>query len=225
MTLKLLTISKILFIIIIFLLLFSNINRKYYIIQYYTSPFTIKLNKNNFINLTNEINIYTTNNLINNLINFNNKVLFLYIDSIGGNVDEGIKIINQINKMKNKNISVNCIAKNALSMAFTIFQYCSYRYILHNSILLQHEVVIKFNKNTEYKLDELYQIIVYDKISYDKLIKFQSNKIGISIYQFKKYIKNTWIIKGKDNIIQNTADKIINISCDNYLINNYLCPL
>jgi len=94
----------------------------------------IELNKRSSISLRGPINSVTTNNLIEKLTLYDEKVLNLFINSPGGSVMDGMKIVDQLNTMKAQSITVNCIADFSASMAFIILQACENRMALNSAI-------------------------------------------------------------------------------------------
>ena len=61
--------------------------------------------------------------------------LYLYLDTNGGSVDAGNKIINEIAKY-----NISCVAERAISMGFVILQSCHTRYITPSATLMQHQM-------------------------------------------------------------------------------------
>lgn len=68
------------------------------------------------------------------------RVIRININSGGGSVLEGHKIITKIQELQGKGIKFTCHATMAASMAFTILQYCDNRLADENSILMQHMI-------------------------------------------------------------------------------------
>jgi len=170
---------------------------------------SLTLNNNNFILLNGNIDTKTTNHFIYqlNLIH-NKKDIYVYIDSPGGNVEDGNKILNEIQKY-----NIKCIAEKAYSMAFAIFQGCSKRYIIPYAKLMQHQISFGIS-NEKAKVESYINFI--NQIE-NELIILQSSKIGITHKEFKEKTYNEWWIFGKSNIEQNCADKIIQVKCSKQL--------
>ena len=107
------------------------------------------LKTGNHLFITDEINIDTRE-----LFLFNNQVLnetdiFIYINSNGGSVLEGNKIIENINFLTNSGYNVSCVVQNAFSMAFHILQHCPNRYVTESATLMQHQISLGINGNFE----------------------------------------------------------------------------
>jgi ATP-dependent protease ClpP protease subunit len=165
------------------------------------------VNSNNFINYINSIDIINikgeiNNNLYNKLINYkltNDKYINIYIKSHGGNLLDAINIIYLIKEFE-KNKTVICIAEIAYSVAFTIFQSCKNRYILSDSVLMQHEFIII---NNNYDINIINSIIYY--IRY-----LEANKLNIKLSLYLEKVKNELWLFGQDILNNNAADKLIN---------------
>jgi len=156
----------------------------------------------NFVKSIDIINIkgFINNDLYNKIYNqslTNDKYLYIYIDSQGGSLFDAIDIIYLIKEFE-KNKTVICIASVAYSSAFTIFQSCSNRYVLPNSILMQHEfdIIYSYDEN-----------IVPDIIYYIRNIEAMRLNIKLNIYLEK--VKNELWLLGHDIIYNNGADKLI----------------
>ena len=81
----------------------------------------ITLKKGNFVSVNDKINEENVNLWIRNISSIDNNPIYIYIDSPGGSVDSGLKLINTFKYYQSLNISIDCIANNAYSMAFYIF--------------------------------------------------------------------------------------------------------
>lgn len=185
----------------------SNIHQKKIIKD--NSLKTLILNSTNFILLKGVIDKKTTNSFMYQLnLLPKKKNIYLYIDSPGGSVEDGNKILNEVQKYK-----IKCITERAYSMAFAIFQGCSKRYIIPYAKLMQHQMSFGI-KDEKAKIESYIEFI--NQIE-DELILLQSSKIGMSTKEFKDKTYNEWWIFGESNIKQNCADKIIQIKCSKQL--------
>lgn len=191
---------------------------------------TIKFNTTNTLTLKGVINAENTNRFLHQFnLKENKNQLYLFIDSPGGSVEDGYKIITEIMKY-----NITCIAEKAYSMAFAILQSCTTRYILPFGKLMQHQISLGL-------MNELGKIESYIKFINEmevELLKLQSNKIGISSEELKNRTMNEWWLFSNNAINENCADNIVNVECtkkltlDTYTINNGMydyiyskCPL
>jgi ATP-dependent protease ClpP protease subunit len=148
-------------------------------------------------NIKHEINNDLYNKLNNHQIT-NDKYLYIYINSHGGSLFDAIDIIYLIKEFEKKKIVI-CVAEIAYSVAFTIFQSCSNRYILSNSVLMQHEFTIIYSK---YDLTIVNNIISYIR-------NLEAMKLNIKLKLYLEKVKNELWLFGQDIIDNNGADKII----------------
>lgn len=185
----------------------------------------ITLTETNHIIIRGEINSMSTNKFMIDTINFDEKELFLYINSPGGSVLEGFMMIEHIKTLQEDNITVSCIADYAISMAFVILQFCSNRYALYSSIMMQHQMSIELKGNL-FELNSYLKMIKNINIYIDMK---QSNRINISYNEFVNKVSVDWWVSGITAIEENIVDKIIMIKCHkklydlNYTI-EYITP-
>lgn len=130
--------------------------------------------------------------------------LYLFLDTPGGSVEDGTKIINEIIKY-----NINCIAERAYSMGFVIFQSCNKRYITKFGKLMQHQISYGIN-NEKAKVENYVGFV--DQIE-KELLSIQTERIGISIKNFKEKTNNDWWMVGKNALKENCADEIIFPKC------------
>ena len=96
----------------------------------------INLTSSNIIIIKGEINDNLASKFVHELNKKENKQdIYIYLDTNGGSVDAGNKIVEEIIRYK-----LNCIASKAISMGFVIFQSCNKRYITDYTTLMQHQI-------------------------------------------------------------------------------------
>lgn len=163
----------------------------------------------NVIQLEGPINEENINNVISKiqLINkSNNKSnITLIINSNGGEV---YQTGNLITFMMDSSIYYDCIAFNAQSAAFSIFQFCNKRWITPQSILMQHQAVIDrlFTIN---ELKQLSKIIDVLELYVNLFDMNSAIKMDISLHEFNELIFNEFKVKGKDIIKYKLADTMV----------------
>ena len=176
----------------------------------------IELKKDNFVSLREVIDQDVSSKLLLKLNMIENKhdIIYLYINSPGGDVMAGLEIINYIKSLQQRSKQIICISHNAMSMAFVIFQYCSNRYILYSSTLMQHQMSLTLQG----KLYDINSRMSYINTIEHKLISDQASRLGMSLVNFTSLIQNDWWIYSEDIIKYNAADKIVSLYCsfDNY---------
>ena len=138
------------------------------------------------------------------------KNLYVYLDTNGGSVDAGNKIVNEIRKY-----NLSCIAQKAISMGFVIFQSCNERYITQLSTLMQHQMSYGI-MNEKAKIESY---VNYIKQISHHLVGLQSKKIGISRKEFERRTYNEWWLFGDNAIDENCADELAQVTCSPSLTN------
>ena len=84
----------------------------------------IHLNSTNHVKIDSPINHESINLALYQLNNIVEKNFYVYLDTPGGVVDEGDRFVSQLQYKQATGSYVTCIAENALSMGFYIFQNC-----------------------------------------------------------------------------------------------------
>jgi len=179
-------------------------------------PDLIEFKKDNFISLRETITPDSSSRLLAKLNTIENKhnTLYLYINSPGGSVMAGLEIINYIKSLQRREKQVICIAHNAMSMAFAIFQYCTERYILYSSSLMQHQMSLGVSG----KLYDINSRMVYLNRLEEKINQDQAERLKLSVANFTRLIQNDWWMYAEDILLNNAADKMVSIFCsfDNF---------
>jgi len=171
----------------------------------------IELKKDNFVTLRETIDQDSSSKLLSklNVIESKYEQIYLYINSPGGEVMAGLEIINYIKSLQQRSKIVTCIAHNAMSMAFVIFQYCSQRYILYSSTLMQHQMAL----GVKGKLYDINSRLSYINSLENRLNQDQALRLNMTVDNFTKLIQNDWWLYSEDIISNNAADKIVTIYC------------
>lgn len=169
----------------------------------------IKLNTTNLLNLKGVIEGKMVNRFLYDFnLKTNKNNIYIFIDSPGGSVEDGYKIITEFQKY-----NLTCIVEKAYSMAFAILQVCKERYILPHGKIMQHQISLGI-MNEFGKIQSYLEFI--SQIEYE-LLNIQSNKIGITPDDLKNRTNNEWWLFGKNALKENCADKIVNVECSNVL--------
>ena len=171
---------------------------------------TITLTNDNFVSLNGYVTSLSISNLIKNLISLPSDNVYIYLNTNGGSVDAGMKLVNVIKTLEDNNINVSCIADKAISMGFVIFQYCSKRYVTRSSTLMQHQMSLS---GVSGKIRDINSYIKYVNTMENYINLAQAERIGISFEQFNENIRDDWWLTSTESIKQNVADEIVNIKC------------
>ncbi len=170
---------------------------------------TIKLNTTNNIVLRGEINTESASKFIYDLNMMPNKNnTYVYLHTPGGSVVDGMKIVAEVQKY-----NLSCIADTAYSMGFIIFQACNNRYIVSSGRLMQHQMAfgVADQKNrVENYIDFINQME-------DEIVEAQAARINMTQEAFRAKITDDWWIYGSNAVLQNCADKVVNVECSRSL--------
>jgi len=164
------------------------------------------------INSINKQNILKIISSVENYDDEEDEITFL-INSNGGDVYYGHKLIEVMENFKNENFIFNCYAIRACSMAFDIFQHCNNRFVTPHTYLMQHNATININ----YSMSELQEALDYGYFNKiidinNKLDLYSSNKINMNYTHYKKLIENDLVLNNGAKIINlNVADTIVRI--------------
>jgi ATP-dependent protease ClpP protease subunit len=187
-------------------------NKQYIFLQtiiLLVSARNINLNKTNTVRLVGEINEKLISKAIDDIYNIKSYELYIYIDTGGGSVYEGQKLINTIEYMKDKK-NISCIVQQAMSMGFVILQSCPHRLSLKGGVLMQHQISTMINdqktrlKNYMKFLDDLE----------DNILIEQANRIGITKSKFIELTYNDWYLTSYKALEYNVIDEIVVVGCD-----------
>ena len=173
------------------------------------------LTPNNHVSIKGRIDDYKASRFISKINKLNTTNIYVYIDSPGGDVDSGQKIIQYINFKKDTNKTIMCIAWEAHSMAFNILQACTYRYVLQDSKMMQHQMSLK---NVVGNIENINSYMQITNKMYDKLILDASKRIGLSVEAYRIKIMNDWYLYGSEIVENNVADAMISsVGCSKKL--------
>ena len=176
----------------------------------------IELNQTNFVSLIGPITQTSVDFAIHQLnspevqdLMHKEKKIMIYINSPGGSVSSGNHFVQYMHSLQNRNISVECIGQNFMSMAFHIFQNCNHRMILENSIGMQHQMSFGIHGN----LENMNRYFKMTRTLNRLMNEVEMKKIGVSQRYYLEKVLNDWWIYGTENIINNIADEIVLIYC------------
>ena len=170
---------------------------------------TIHLNTTNNIIIRGEINSKTASQFIYNLNLLKNKnSTYVYLNTPGGSVEEGMKIVSEI-----KQHNLSCIAERAYSMGFIIFQSCKERLIVPHGKLMQHQMALGIMDQK----NRIKNYLRFIESMEDQIIDQQIKRINITKEEFNDRITDDWWLYGNNTIKENCADKMVNIECSKSL--------
>lgn len=138
--------------------------------------------------------------------------VFLFIQSPGGSVIDGMTLVNFIRSTEKK---VVCVADVAISMAFVIFQACDERLTTANSITMQHHASFGAGQNESPNVVSFVKFLIGMGVELDTK---QAARIGISLEQFRKNIDRDWWLFGDAIPKANVSDRVVTAVCTRKLL-------
>jgi len=188
----------------------------------YIAATTITLSANNFVSLVGPVTASSVNDVIKSfsskgVIDYieDNRKINLYINSPGGSVFAGNHLVQYIKTLQDSNIDVNCIAQNFMSMGFVIMQSCTNRYIMFDSIGMQHQMSLGLRGNIE-NIRTHFSLL--DRIN-NIIINMEITKIKMDREIYLQKILSDWWLFGEENVKEGVADKLVNVKCSPLIIN------
>ncbi len=166
----------------------------------------VELTTTNFVALTEEVNGTTVSDTILALEKNKSPIVYLYINSPGGSVQDGILLVNYLLDTKKK---IVCIASFAASMAHAILEACPVRLATPTNILLQHRAA----SQAQGSVPELKAVLSILEGLENYLNELEAKRIGLPIKVFKEKVNPIWVTFGQDSVAQNIIDGLTNVTC------------
>lgn len=190
-------------------------------------PFeVVELGQDNFVRLVGEIEDASASRFIQELYTISAKKpsVTVYIDSPGGDVLAGMRIIDAIQGLRavRPGLQLSCYAQNAASMAFIILQVsCDQRVVSAFSILMSHQAALGARGKAgevESRLDLVRQVLVLLDVRV-------AARLGMSVAAYRQTIVNDWWLVGKNALEAKAADRLGSVACSAELVAASKCPL
>lgn len=147
------------------------------------------------------------------LRNFSNYTIYIVLDSPGGSIDAGEQFIEYAKMFSN----VKTLTLDAASMASAIVEAMpGERLALESSTMMFHRAQAGIEGQIED--GELETRVAYVKKRVRAMEQKNADRIGISLDEYKKKVKDEWWIYGKDLVTEKVADRIVEAVCTKSLI-------
>jgi ATP-dependent Clp protease protease subunit len=170
----------------------------------------IILKDDNFVTIRGEIDGNLASQVITKMMSIQTDTMYLYLITPGGSVTDGMQIIQTMKALEKSGKKIICIANVALSMGFVILQYCNERVILQSSIVMQHQTSLKLNG----PLNNVDSYMSFIHSMGDEIDEHQSERLGMSLEEFKNKINHDWWLFGNNILKNKVADKMAWIICN-----------
>lgn len=140
--------------------------------------------------------------------------IYLYIDSPGGSIFAGLKLVEAL---KATDKTVVCVANTAISMAFVIFQACDERLIVEDAILMQHVA----SYGLEGQEPNNFSFAGFLHRMTQGMNHMQAQRMGMTDAAFYSKIRDDWWMWGDEGVKNRAADSMVDVKCSKELINSY----
>lgn len=140
------------------------------------------------------------------------EIIYLVLDTPGGNVDAGEMFIETLASIKQP---VHSVILFAASMGFQIAQVTKQRHITKNGILMSHRATLRIEGQLNGELES--RLALYKKVV-NKMETRSADRLDISLEEYQKNIMNEWWEQGADAIENKMADDLVTVSCDKRLL-------
>ena len=183
------------------------------------TPELLTLQEYNTVSIIGPISDRTASRVNTELMRVKDTEVNIFIRSPGGSVIAGNNIIQLMDALALSGKSITCIAQEAYSMAFIILQACPNRYIMPNSIIMQHQMFVFAWGQLERVRSRM---SLYESLEFD-LNERQATRVNMTTAEFADRVAEDWWIHGKSILDNNAADKMTYVLCENNYIKK--CPL
>lgn len=173
-------------------------------------PRIVTLTPSNFILLRGEIDDNLVSQVSLKLQLKQGESVYLYIDSPGGSIVDGMRLINLVKALSASGTEVICITDYAASMAFSLFQACPVRYAIENAIIMQHQA----SYGTQGSMTQNRSRIELVENITTKLNKMDSDRLQMPLDQFVNRIYKDWWLFDRDIVKYKAADELVLVMCD-----------
>jgi ATP-dependent protease ClpP protease subunit len=171
---------------------------------------TITLTTTNHVALRGPVTDGSVSQMIAEIFSSQEQELYLYLDSPGGSIIAGQRLMSAMSASGKK---FNCIVNFAASMAFVILQHCDTRTITPNGVAMQHVASYGVQgdaPNNVSMLSFLERLV-------QKLDEAQAKRMKMSYAAFKNLTRNDYWVVGDDALANNTVDALSPVACTSKL--------
>lgn len=172
----------------------------------------VMLKPQSFIRITDEFNDMTAARFIRDFLTYHSNEILVYIDSPGGDVLAGIRMIEVVRAAKaaNPKLKITCAVGSAASMAFYFLQLaCDERLVSPTTILMQHQAGV----GIQGKLRDINKRLKLYKVLNEWLDEESAKRLKISVEKLRENVVDDWWMSGEDAVKNNAADRVVHVLC------------
>jgi ATP-dependent protease ClpP protease subunit len=174
----------------------------------------ITLTPDNTVVLRGEVTNQSVAAITKSLFSAKSDHVYLFIDSPGGSIFAGLRLINALS-VSPKHIT--CIANTAISMAFAIFQTCNERLIVDKALLMQHVAAysLEGQEPNNYSFSQFLHRMMID------LDSKQAKRLGMTTQAFREKTRDDWWMWGNEALTNKAADRMVQIECSKEMFTQF----
>jgi ATP-dependent Clp protease protease subunit len=170
--------------------------------------YKVELSTKNHVAIRDEVNDATVNKALQGITNSDpNKPFYLFLESPGGSVFAGRRLVNYLQTTDRQII---CVANTAISMAFVILEACPVRLMTNHGVLMSHQIA----SGAKGSLSEMKAaLMLTQKLAdlYDGMIAY---RMGLTLEAYRaKLNPEFWMIGIKDGIDNKAVDAEVRVTC------------
>jgi ATP-dependent protease ClpP protease subunit len=148
---------------------------------------------------------------IEGLLSSDKEEITLVIDSPGGSVFAGLRLVDTIQSSDKK---IKCVILNAASMAFALSQVCTTRLVAPSAIMMQHQIAGGF----EGELPKIKALLDFVTLAETRMNKLEADRMGLSPEKWAAMHIHEYWMDGTKAVKMNAADDLAQVSCSKELI-------
>lgn len=167
----------------------------------------VLLNKDTIL-LRGEVAGDSVGKIVTQILSSESDNITMFLSSPGGSVFDGLQLIST---MKATGKKFTCATDFSASMSFAILQACDDRVVMPNSVTMQHFANFGIAPQPENKVDSFLGMI---KSALYVLESSQAKRIGKSVEQFKKDVRDDLWLYGEQAVKYGAADRVAPVLCD-----------
>lgn len=163
----------------------------------------------NTVVLRGPVDSSSVSDTIQKLLQVEGNDVYLVLSTPGGSVVDGYHLVQTIDALYAKGVTVHCIADVAISMGFVIFQSCPVRYVRPASILMQHQMSF----GTSGAIEHVKSYVNFVSNMARELNERQANRVNLTLNEFRNRTLSDWWVFGHQTLTDNLADQMVNLLC------------
>jgi ATP-dependent protease ClpP protease subunit len=155
---------------------------------------------------------YTLKDLLEKRLK-NDNILYLVINSRGGDIVSGMKFINAVKTLQN----IKVLTLYGASMGFVATQALPFeRLVTESSTLMSHRAAGMFGG--QFNDGEMEQRLNYWKSRISSIEKKIAKRLKMPLRTYKKKVKDEWWEYGENIVKKGLADRIVGVRCSKELM-------